>query len=159
MPLDHIGIGGIKDFDASRVFYEQALAPLGYKILMTFPNVVGFGTGVCSPDFWIAGCDARPSDTPAQVPATGVHVAFKGTRTQVHAFYEAALQAGGKCNGPPGLRPNYHPFYYAAFVLDPSENNIEVVNHGSGWQWFWFIVGTKLGFVTPLENCPNKKQD
>ncbi|KAG9087162.1 hypothetical protein FRC06_002700 [Ceratobasidium sp. 370] len=143
MPLDHVGIGCIKDFDASRAFYEQALAPLGYKVLMTFPNVVGFGTGMCSPDFWIAGSDARPSDTPVPVCTGGTHVAFKGTRTQVHAFYEAALKglsmapswtlvmftgrvvAGGKCNGLPGFRPEYHPFYYGAFVLDPSGNNIE----------------------------------
>ncbi|KAG8718816.1 hypothetical protein FRC09_012058 [Ceratobasidium sp. 395] len=129
MPLDHVGIGGIKDFDASRAFYEQALAPLGYKILMTFPHVFGFGTGMCSPDFWIAGCDAgcdaRSSDVPVPMSTSGTHVAFKGTRTQVHAFYKAAIQAGGKCNGPPGFRPHYHPLYYGTFVLDPSGNNIE----------------------------------
>ncbi|KAG8722166.1 hypothetical protein FRC08_006280 [Ceratobasidium sp. 394] len=155
MPLDHIGIGRIKDFDASRAFYEQALAPLGYKVLMIFPGLVGFGTGACGPDFWIAAYDACSSDTPAKGPVCtgGTHVAFKGTRTQVHAFYEAALQAGGKCNGPPGFRPDYHPFFYAAYVLDPSGNNIEVVNQGSAWQWFWYSIGTKLGFIASSEKC------
>ncbi|KAG8739696.1 hypothetical protein FRC10_005257 [Ceratobasidium sp. 414] len=172
MPLDHVALGRIKDVEASRVFYEKALAPLGYKVQMSFPKVYGFGSSPYMPDFWIADVDVRPSEVPIPVTNGGTHVAFKGTRAQVHAFHEAALQdnsqsrdrrvvAGGTCNGPPGFRTNYHPFYYGAFVIDPSGNNIEVVNHGSGWQWFWYIIGTKLGFVTPTESYAeaNPKED
>ncbi|KAG8722167.1 hypothetical protein FRC08_006281 [Ceratobasidium sp. 394] len=161
MPLDHVALGRLEDVEATRVFYEKALAPLGYKVQMSFPKVYGFGTSPYTTDFWIADVNVRPSEVPIPVTNGGTHVAFKGTRAQVHAFHEAALQAGGTCNGPPGFRTLYHPFYYAAFVIDPSGNNIEVVNHGSGWQWFWYIIGTKLGFVTPTESYPeaNPKED
>ncbi|KAG8769215.1 hypothetical protein FRC12_005092 [Ceratobasidium sp. 428] len=156
MPLDHIGLSRIEDVEKSREFYEKALAPLGYKVQMSFGKVYGFGPSPYSIPFWIADVNVRPTEVPLAPTVGGQHVAFKGTRAQVHAFHEAALQAGGKCNGPPGFRTNYHPFYYAAFVIDPSGNNIEVVNHGSGWQWLWYIIGTKLGFVTPTESYSDK---
>jgi catechol 2,3-dioxygenase-like lactoylglutathione lyase family enzyme len=119
--IDHIGIS-VTDLDRSIAFYERALAPLGYTLIMKFDGrAAGFGAGG-KPDFWIgAGAGAPPTPT---------HVAFatKG-RAAVRAFHEAALAAGGKDNGPPGVREMYHPDYYGAFVLDPDGHNIEAVCH------------------------------
>ncbi len=117
--LDH-AILNVKDVAASRAFYEKALAPLGYKVLMAYPEGVGFGTD--KPDFWIARRD------PVH---TAVHVAFAAAdRDVVDLFHAAALAAGGRDNGAPGLRPHYHADYYGAFVFDPEGNNIEAVCHG-----------------------------
>lgn len=147
MTIDHVGYGRVTDLQVSRAWYEQALAPLGYKVVIDIsPQAIGFGTNAYKPDFWIAG-----SEDPSRGVTTSMHIAFSGTRAQVHAFHEAAIKAGGKCNGPPGFRPQYHPFYYGAFVVDPDGNNIEVVNHGSGWQWVWYFVGLKLGFIKPSD--------
>lgn len=111
----------------SRRFYEAALAPLGYKVLMEVPTeftggVVVFGMGVPpKPDFWL-------HQGPAQTPR--IHIAFRAdNRALVDAFYKAAMAAGGKDNGPPGLRPHYHKDYYGAFVLDPDGHNIEACCH------------------------------
>jgi catechol 2,3-dioxygenase-like lactoylglutathione lyase family enzyme len=115
--IDHINIG-VADIAASRAFYERALAPLGYELLMEMPYGLGFGREG-KPDFWI-------SDRPTSAP---LHVAFASPdRATVDAFHRAALAAGGTDNGPPGLR-DYHPSYYGAFVLDPEGNNIEAVCH------------------------------
>lgn len=119
--IDHIGIRS-SDLARSKAFYAKALAPVGYAQLMEFPGGVGYGVAP-KPDFWI---DGRQSDKPID----HVHVAFRVTRrTEVKAFYDAAIAAGGKDNGAPGVRPHYHPDYYAAFVLDPDGHNIEVVCH------------------------------
>jgi catechol 2,3-dioxygenase-like lactoylglutathione lyase family enzyme len=116
--LDHLNIG-VSDLAASRAFYERALAPLGYAVLMDRPYGVGLGADG-KPDFWI-------SDRPTSAP---LHVAFAGPdRATVDAFHRAALAAGGRDNGAPGLRPQYHASYYGAFVLDPEGNNVEVVSH------------------------------
>lgn len=118
--IDHIGMK-VSDINTSKAFYEAALAPLGYKALKEFPewNVVGFG--VDASDFWISQ-EAHA--------ATSAHVAFTAeTHDRVDAFYDAAIKAGGKDNGKPGIREQYSPTYYAAFVLDPDGNNIEVVCH------------------------------
>ncbi len=124
--IDHTGVS-VSDFRVSRDFYAKALAPLGYEVIGEFSaevtghtDVAGFGVPP-KPDFWIgAGVPNRPV----------IHVAFRAhTRAQVDAFYAAAMAAGGRDNGAPGLRPHYHPNYYGAFVLDPDGHNIEAVCH------------------------------
>ena len=122
--LDHVGID-VSDYDASKAFYEQALAPLGMKLMMEpIPGVCGFGDERM-PFFWIGKRD-RGSDN-------GVHIAFTAPdRATVDAFHEAALAAGGEDNGEPGVREIYHPHYYGAFVLDPDGNNVEAVCHAPG---------------------------
>lgn len=116
--IDHL-ILGVDDVGASREFYEQALAPLGMAVVMAGSFGVGFGTDG-KPTFWIA--DREPSGP--------VHVAFASPdRAAVDAFHAAALAAGGRDNGRPGLRPHYHPSYYGAFVFDPDGNNVEAVCH------------------------------
>jgi catechol 2,3-dioxygenase-like lactoylglutathione lyase family enzyme len=121
--LDHVKLD-VADFAASRAFYERALAPLGFRVIFEpAPGVAGFGAEF--PFFWIG---QRAADQPATV----AHVAFRaGSTDEVQAFYEAALAAGGRDNGPPGPRPQYHPGYYGAFALDPDGNNVEAVVHGS----------------------------
>ncbi|WP_218509770.1 VOC family protein [Variovorax sp. dw_308] len=124
--IDHTGLG-VSDFARSKAFYTQALAPIGYALLMEVPAALsghgdnaGFGVAP-KPDFWIAAGTAN-------VPP--IHIAFRvDTRAQVDAFHAAALAAGGKDNGAPGLRPHYHPNYYGAFVRDPDGHNIEAVCH------------------------------
>jgi len=124
--IDHTGID-VSDPHKSRTFYERALAPLGYAVLMQVPieytkGAVVLGLGVApKADFWLH------EGTP-QTPR--MHIAFRAkTRAEVDAFYRAALEAGGKDNGPPGPRPHYHANYYGAFVLDPDGHNIEAVCH------------------------------
>jgi catechol 2,3-dioxygenase-like lactoylglutathione lyase family enzyme len=126
--IDHIGFS-VSDYARAKAFYEKALAPLGYVLVMevtaqeTGAPVAGFGRGG-KPDFWI-GDEGR-----LELP---VHVAFLADdRPAVDAFYRAAIAAGGKDNGAPGLRPHYHPNYYGAFVLDPDGHNIEAVCHAPG---------------------------
>ncbi|MEW6613034.1 MAG: VOC family protein [Pseudomonadota bacterium] len=118
--LDHIGIR-VADYQRSKSFYEQALRPLGYALRLEFDSeAAGFGVDG-HPDFWIGRGGSGPGMA---------HVAFVSPdRATVTAFYQAALAAGGTDNGGPGLRPQYHPDYYAAFVLDPDGNNIEAVCH------------------------------
>jgi catechol 2,3-dioxygenase-like lactoylglutathione lyase family enzyme len=124
--IDHTGFS-VSNAHASRLFYEKALAPLGYAVLMEIPTehtggivVLGFGVAP-KPDFWLH------EGTP-QTPR--MHIAFRAEKHhQVDAFYQAALANGGKDNGPPGPRPHYHANYYGAFVLDPDGHNIEVVCH------------------------------
>jgi len=116
--IDHILIH-VADLEASTAFYVKALAPLGYALLMKEEQFAGFGAGG-KPDFWVAV--GKPTDP--------VHVAFRAKgRSDVRAFYEAAVGAGGADNGPPGLRADYHPDYYGAFVRDPDGHNVEAVCH------------------------------
>ena len=119
--FDHVGVN-VQDFETSKRFFEQALAPLGYRVVMDFSQygAAGFGTEE-KPEFWVGARDPR---------GTGTHIAFQVTdHATVEAFHAAALAAGGTDNGPPGTREEYHPAYYAAFVLDPDGNNIEAVCH------------------------------
>jgi catechol 2,3-dioxygenase-like lactoylglutathione lyase family enzyme len=121
--LDHVGIE-VGDFDASRAFYEMALAPLGLSVVMEVPEptMAGFGGSDRKPWFWV---NARGRDA-----CHGVHLAFKAiNHDAVDAFHAAGLAAGGTDNGAPGPRPIYHPGYYGAFVLDPDGNNVEAVCH------------------------------
>jgi catechol 2,3-dioxygenase-like lactoylglutathione lyase family enzyme len=120
--IDHLKLM-VADVERSRAFYERALEPLGYRVMLEpAPGVVGMG--VDHPDFWVA---LQPE------ARTVAHVAFRAeSTTQVDAFHAAALTAGGRDNGGPGLRPRYHPAYYGAFVLDPDGNNVEAVCHGAG---------------------------
>jgi catechol 2,3-dioxygenase-like lactoylglutathione lyase family enzyme len=120
--FDHVGLN-VRDYAASRAFYEQALAPLGYSVVMAFDEwkACGFGTDEHKPELWISQREPY---------GTGTHVAFVcDDRATVDAFHEAALAAGGQDNGEPGLREQYHPTYYGAFVLDPDRNNVEAVCH------------------------------
>ncbi len=119
--LDHVGLN-VRDYRTSRAFYERALAPLGYGVVMAFDEWGGAGFGPeQKPVFWIMQREPY---------GTGTHVAFTAPdRETVHRFHEAALAAGGTDTGPPGLREHYHPTYYAAFVLDPDGNNVEAVCH------------------------------
>ena len=118
--VDHVGID-VSDYDASKAFYEQALAPLGMKLMMEPAAQIG-GFGADFPFFWIAERDLGPD--------SGVHVAFRTEdRETVDTFHAAALAAGGTDNGGPGVREIYHPHYYGAFVLDPDGNNVEAVCH------------------------------
>jgi catechol 2,3-dioxygenase-like lactoylglutathione lyase family enzyme len=116
--IDHITLR-VRDLPAAKAFYTAALAPLGYRIGKEFPEAVGLGIGGML-DFWLVGDpEARPQ-----------HLAFFApARAAVDAFYAAALAAGGIDNGPPGLRLDYHPNYYAAFAFDPSGHNVEAVCH------------------------------
>ena len=119
--IDHISLN-VSDAKASRVFYESALAPLGYRVLMEFEGMYGLGAQA-GPDLWLV---------PAESP-TPVHLALTAESTQqVDDFHRAALAAGGADNGAPGERPHYHPGYYGAFVLDPDGHNLEAVFHGTG---------------------------
>jgi catechol 2,3-dioxygenase-like lactoylglutathione lyase family enzyme len=117
--IDHASLT-VSNFEKSKAFYAKALAPIGYAVLMEFPGSAGLGEKG-KPDFWIS--EGKPNHPP-------VHLAFHaGDRKHVDAFHAAALAAGGRDNGAPGLRPHYHPTYYGAFVLDPDGHNIEVVCH------------------------------
>jgi catechol 2,3-dioxygenase-like lactoylglutathione lyase family enzyme len=119
--IDHV-TANVGDFERGKRFYGQALAPLGYSVLMEFPGAAGFGTGEGIPDFWIGASPERGA----------THVAFSARdRATVDAFYEAAMAAGGTDNGAPGLRAHYHENYYAAYVKDADGNNIEAVCHTS----------------------------
>jgi catechol 2,3-dioxygenase-like lactoylglutathione lyase family enzyme len=126
--LDHIGIN-VSDYERSKAFYEKALAPLGIAVVMEWGKAAGFGRGK-KPDLWI-GASQTSFQTPEQLEViTPVHVALVAeSRAQVDAFHAAALAAGGRDHGPPGVRPEYHPGYYGAFVIDPDGHNIEAVHH------------------------------
>lgn len=124
--LDHIGIT-VSDVPRAKAFYDAALAPLGIGIVMEVSAeqtggqaYLGYGSQG-RPYFWVGSGG----------PGTGrLHVAFSAAdRASVDAFYKAAIAAGGRDNGPPGLRPHYHPNYYGAFVLDPDGLNVEAVCH------------------------------
>ena len=124
--IDHIGFP-VSDYARAKAFYTQALAPLGYSLIMEVTeqdrpgeSAAGFGAEG-KPDFWIGGEGALNKP---------VHIAIAAKdRATVDAFHKAALAAGGRDNGAPGIRAHYHPNYYGAFVLDPDGHNIEAVCH------------------------------
>lgn len=123
--IDHVGFS-VSDYARARAFCEKALAPLGYVLVMettaqeTGKPAAGFGANG-KPDFWIGG--EGKLDKP-------LHIAILAKdRATVDAFYRAAVAAGARDNGSPGVRPHYHPNYYGAFVLDLDGHNIEAVCH------------------------------
>lgn len=126
--LDHVGFA-VSDLERSKAFYVKALAPLDIKpLLEVTAEQTGAGAhcgfGREHPEFWVGTGDGLQGV---------LHVAFTAVeRKTVDAFYEAALAAGGRDNGAPGVRPHYHEHYYGAFVLDPDGHNIEVVCHEPG---------------------------
>lgn len=125
--IDHVGFS-VSDYERAKAFYLKALAPLGYSLVMEVPGetnasgypAAGFGEGG-KPDFWI-GAEGGLNKP--------LHVAIVAkTRATVDAFYKAAMDAGARDNGPPGLRPHYHQNYYGAFVFDHDGHNVEAVCH------------------------------
>jgi catechol 2,3-dioxygenase-like lactoylglutathione lyase family enzyme len=117
--IDHVSVR-VQDFSRLLTFYREALAPIGYQVIMEYPGAVGLGADG-KPDLWLMQTDQ---------PLNPTHVALSSAgRAPIDAFYSAGLAAGGTDNGPPGLRLDYHPTYYAAYVRDPEGNNIEVVCH------------------------------
>ena len=125
--LDHITFG-VADYDRAVAFYDRALAPLGVKRLFEVARARSGSTpfagyGDTRPFFWMA--EGRPT-------SGQFHAAFTAeSRAVVDAFYAAAIAAGGADNGAPGIRDQYHPTYYGAFVLDPEGRNMEAVCHAA----------------------------
>ena len=116
--IDHLGIS-VSDYERAKAFYAKALAPLGYGLIM---EVTAEQTGHAAAAGF--GADGKPAMNKP------VHIALRAKdRATVDAFYKAAIAAGGRDNGPPGIRPHYHASYYGAFVLDPDGHNIEAVCH------------------------------
>ncbi|MEQ1953007.1 VOC family protein [Mesorhizobium sp. CN2-181] len=123
--IDHTGIT-VSNFEVSKSFYDKAMAPLGASLLYVVPTeytggikVGGYGRE--RPTFWLREGEGGKERQ---------HIAFTArNRAEVDGFHAAALAAGGKDNGAPGLRPHYHPNYYGAFVIDPDGNNMEAVCH------------------------------
>jgi catechol 2,3-dioxygenase-like lactoylglutathione lyase family enzyme len=137
--LDHMTFR-VADMARSKAFYSAALAPLGYALLFeqafNGSNVVGFGPregahdGEARIDTWLVD---GPSPHGGPAATSGCHLAWLApSRAAVDAFHIAALAAGGRDNGAPGLRPQYHAEYYGAFVIDPDGNNVEAVCHAGG---------------------------
>lgn len=125
--IDHVSIG-VRDLARARAFYDAALAPLGYRRMFDVEDASGYGRAEPHPlkeqalPFWIA--------KNGEAPALNGHICFSAPyRGAVDAFHTAALAAGGLDNGKPGLRPEYHSNYYAAFIVDPDGYRIEAVRH------------------------------
>ena len=119
MILDHIDFS-VSDSGRSKDFFSRALAPLGITLVMEVEGWTGFGRDG-KPELWFGQ---------GETPQRPMHIAFAAAdRAQVRAFHEAALQAGGKDNGAPGLRTIYHPNYYGAYVIGPDGHNVEAVCH------------------------------
>ena len=122
--FDHIGLE-IRDIEVSKKFYLSALAPLGITLVADLKEWNAAGFGKERPQFWLG--TGKPTNGEDEV-----HICFQAkNRAEVQSFYDAAIKAGGKDNGKPGLRPEYHANYYGAFVLDPDGHNIEACCHTS----------------------------
>jgi catechol 2,3-dioxygenase-like lactoylglutathione lyase family enzyme len=117
--FDHIGLG-VSDYESSKSFFLKALQPLGASVVMEGPYGVGIGPKG-KPSLWLSQASEKPAP---------LHLAFTAaSRALVDEFYRLAIEAGGKDNGAPGLRPHYHPDYYGAFVIGPDGHNVEAVCH------------------------------
>jgi catechol 2,3-dioxygenase-like lactoylglutathione lyase family enzyme len=125
--LDHVSLN-VRDFARAKAFYTQALAPLGVTPLMEFGMAAGFGRA--RPELLLGGATAEFQTDEQRALITPIHVCFRArSRAEVDAFHAAALAAGGRDNGAPGVRAHYHPNYYAAFALDLDGHNVEAVFH------------------------------
>jgi catechol 2,3-dioxygenase-like lactoylglutathione lyase family enzyme len=119
MIVDHVGVA-VRDYAKSRDFYRRALKSLGIEVVLEGDGWSMLGKDG-KPEFWFGAHG---------IPPGPIHLAFVAeSRDQVRAFHRAALAAGGKDNGAPGIRAHYHPNYYGAFVFDPDGHNIEAVCH------------------------------
>jgi len=133
MAIDHVSVG-VTNMERSKRFYDATMAPLGmrpvYPVEINGTLVaMAYGVNEAKPTFWIQ----FPANMQPATMGNGVHVAFTApSREAVDAFYLAALEQGGIEDGAPGLRTEYHPGYYGAFVRDPDGNKIEAVHHGQG---------------------------
>lgn len=126
--LDHVTLT-VRDYERSKAFYARALVPLGIELVMEHGQAGGFGRNR-KPELWTGAGPASYQRAEHVEDPTPVHLALVAAdRAQVDAFHAAALAAGGKDFGTPGLRPEYHPGYYGAFVIDPDGHNIEAVVH------------------------------
>lgn len=120
--FDHVKFG-VSDFAASKAFFLKALEPIGVAVVSEGPPT--YGAELCPPGGKVSLCLCQTDEKPAHL-----HLAFTAAnRQQVDAFHRAALAAGGRDHGAPGLRPHYHANYYAAFVIGPDGHNIEMVCH------------------------------
>jgi catechol 2,3-dioxygenase-like lactoylglutathione lyase family enzyme len=118
--IDHVTISA-QNYETSLAFYTAVLETLGLKPLYEEKGLVT-GFGITRPFFWLSASDSE------HVATSGLHLALTcNSKDQVHNFHKAAITAGGKDNGAPGPRPQYHADYYAAFILDPDGNNLEAV--------------------------------
>lgn len=129
--LDHVSFS-VNDFKQSLHFYDETLKLLGYERVMTFDvpdgQVAGYGTNG-KPSFWIAQ-EKEPNLNEAIGKARGFHLAFLAPNVEaIHAWYQKCLELGGRDNGAPGIRPEYHPGYYGAFIVDPDGWRIEAALH------------------------------
>ena len=119
--ISHVSVG-TNDMKRAKPFYDAVLATLGYKCLGDYGETAGYGTEF--PEFWVG----KPHDGGKAAPGNGTHICFNAQRReQVDTFHARALELGGSDDGKPGLRPEYTPDYYAAFVRDPDGNKIEAV--------------------------------
>jgi catechol 2,3-dioxygenase-like lactoylglutathione lyase family enzyme len=119
--LHHISFG-VRDLALSGAFYDAALGTLGFRRVFADQTAIGYGSADGEDMFCLKLRSA------AAAPGSGFHLAFAASsKTAVDAFHQAALRVGGQDNGAPGLRPDYGPFYYAAFLVDPDGHRIEVV--------------------------------
>jgi len=124
MTIDHLSLGTV-DLDRARRFYDAVLEPLGIKRLYDDGGMLGYGEGE-HPELWLS--EPEPADRRGLGPSAGFHVCLKaGSRRAVDAFHRAALAAGARDNGAPGLRPHYSPTYYGAFAIDPDGHHLEAV--------------------------------
>jgi catechol 2,3-dioxygenase-like lactoylglutathione lyase family enzyme len=120
--FDHVKFG-VSDFAASKAFFLKALEPLGVAVAAEGPPT--YGVELVRKGDVASLILFQTAEKPAHL-----HLAFTAeNRQQVEAFYRAALEAGAKDNGPPGLRPRYHANYFAAFVIGPDGHNVEAVCH------------------------------
>jgi catechol 2,3-dioxygenase-like lactoylglutathione lyase family enzyme len=126
--IDHVSVG-VADLERAAKFYNAAFAPLGLNRLIERPATVGFGKTY--PEFWI---NLRTGMSPVP-PESGTHICLRArSAAEIDAFHAAALEAGGRSDGAPGPRPEYHQSYYAAFITDLDGNRIEVVTFLKGDQ-------------------------